>query len=355
MAGRVAPEDHEQLHHFIATSLWKTEPLEQVLAAKVDALVGGEDAHLIVDDTALPKKGECSVGVAHQYCGALGKSANCQALVSLTLARDEVPIPIALRLYLPEAWSSDRERRRKAAVPESISFRPKWQIALDEIKRVMAAGVSFGDVLADAGYGACAAFRHGLSELGLLWTVGVSADHLVFAKSVRAVVPTRPPLGRSPSRLRVSARSRKAKDVIASLGSSAFETIEWRRGTKGPLRGDFAAIRIRVADGPAALTHRRGPGDEAWLICERRGSETKYYLSNRPEHTSLRTLARSIKARWSCEQAHQQLKEELGLDHFEGRSWHGLHHHALMTMIAFAFLQHLRLRENKDSAQQPAA
>jgi SRSO17 transposase len=355
MAGRVAPEDHEQLHHFIATSLWNTEPLEQVLAAKVDTLIGGEDAHLIVDDTALPKKGECSVGVAHQYCGALGKSANCQALVSLTLARDEVPIPIALRLYLPEAWATDRERRRKAAVPESISFRPKWQIALDEIKRVMAAGVSFGDVLADAGYGACAAFRQGLSELGLLWTVGVSADHLVFAKSVRAVVPARPPLGRSPSRLRVSARSRKAKDVIASLGSGAFETIQWRRGTKGPLRGDFAAIRIRVADGPAALTHRRGPGDEAWLICERRGSETKYYLSNRPQHTSLRTLARSIKARWSCEQAHQQLKEELGLDHFEGRSWHGLHHHALMTMIAFAFLQHLRLRENKDSAQQPAA
>lgn len=183
----------------------------------------------------------------------------------------------------------------------------------------------------------------------------VSADQLVFAKSVRVVVPAPGTHGRSPSRLRVSARARKAKEVFASLGVGAFDTIQWRRGTKGPLRGDFAAIRIRVADGPAALTHRHGPGNEAWLICERRSSETKYYLSNHSESTSLRTLARCIKARWSCEQAHQQMKEEVGLDHFEGRSWHGLHHHALMTMIAFAFLQHLRLLENKDTAQQPAA
>lgn len=355
MAGRVAPEDHEQLHHFIATSTWDTEPLEQVLLSKADAMVGGSDSHLIIDDTALPKKGGCSVGVGHQYCGALGKSANCQALVSLTLARDEVPVPVALRLYLPEAWAADSERRRKAGVPEHVVFQPKWQIALDEVKRALAAGVSFGDVVADAGFGACGAFRQGLSELGLTWAVGISPDQLVFAKSVRSVVPASRPRGRPPSRVRVSARSRKAKDVIASLGAGAFEMIQWRRGTKGPLRGEFAALRIRVADGPKALTHRHGPGEQVWLVCERRSTETKYYLCNHPASTSLRALAISIKARWACEQAHQQLKEELGLDHFEGRSWHGLHHHALMTMIAFAFLQHLRLSQNKDSAQQPAA
>jgi len=363
MARRIVPDDHEQLHHFIATSTWATEPLEQVLLARADGLVGGSDAHLIVDDTSLPKKGECSVGVAHQYCGALGKSANCQTLVSLTLANNEVPVPISLRLYLPESWAQDGERRRKASVPESIVFQPKWKIALDEIRRVQAAGVAFGDVLADAGYGVCAAFRHGLSELGLTWAVGVSADQLVFAKDVRTVVPTRTGMGRPRRRVRVSAAPRKVKDVIASLGTGAFETIQWRRGTKGPLAGDFAAIRVRAADaqkvraaaGEKALTHRHGPGEEVWLVCERRRTETKYYFCNHPETVSLRTLARCIKARWACEQAHQQLKEELGLDHFEGRSWHGLHHHALMTLIALAFLQHLRLRENKDSAQQPAA
>jgi SRSO17 transposase len=363
MARRVAPADHEQLHHFIATSTWATEPLEQVLLSKADALVGGTEAHLIVDDTSLPKKGECSVGVAHQYCGALGKSANCQTLVSLTLANNEVPVPIALRLYLPEIWAQDSERRRKACIPDNVGFQPKWKIALDEIRRVLAAGVSFGDVLADAGYGVCAAFRHGLSELGLTWAVGVSADQLVFANSVRTAVPTGTGLGRPRSRERVSAPPRKARDMIASLGAGAFETIQWRRGTKGALSGDFAAIRVRAADaesvraakGEKARTHRHGPGEEVWLVCERRSAETKYYFCNHPATTSLRTLARCIKARWACEQAHQQLKEELGLDHFEGRSWHGLHHHALMTLIALAFLQHLRLSENKDSAQQPAA
>jgi SRSO17 transposase len=318
-------------------------------------MIGGPDAHLIIDDTALPKKGEHSVGVAHQYCGALGKSCNCQALVSLTLARDEIPMPIALRLYLPEAWAKDRQRRRKAAVPDTVSFRPKWQIALDELRRVLDAGVTFGDVLADAGYGACAAFRHGLSELGLTWAVGIAADQLVFPKSVRCSVPEGLPGGRPRSRVQVSARARKAKEVISSLGPRAFKSIEWRRGTKGPLRGKFAAVRIRVADGDNALAHRHGPGEETWLICEQRRTETKYYLSNHPQHTPLRKLVACIKARWSCEQGHQQLKEELGLDHFEGRSWHGLHHHAVMTMVGFAFLQQLRLSENKQKAQRSAA
>ena len=355
MASRVAPDDHEQLHHFIATSTWLTEPVEAVLLTKADALVGSAESHLIVDDTALPKKGEHSVGVAHQYCGALGKSTNCQSLVSLTLARDEIPVPISLRLYLPEAWALDADRRRKAGVPEEITFRTKWQIALDEIRRVIAAGVSFGDVLADAGYGACAAFRHGLSELGLRWAVGVPSDQLVFDPSVRVAVPRPPALGRPRTRVRVSQQPRKVRDVMAALGERAFRTTTWRQGTKGPLRGDFAAVRVRAADGDRAIGHRHGPGDEVWLVCERRRTETKYYLCNHPAQTPLKQLAVAIKARWSCEQAHQQLKEELGLDHFEGRSWHGLHHHAVMTMIAFAFLQHLRLSENKASAQQPAA
>lgn len=351
MARRQCPADKEQLHHFVATSKWETRAHERVLLEKADGLVGGPDAHLIIDDTALVKKGEHSVGVAHQYCGQLGKGANCQALVSLTLARDEMPLPVALRLYLPKAWADDAERRRKCGVPESIVFRPKWKIALDEIANVVKAGVSFGDVLADAGYGACAEFRRGVTELGLRWVVGISPDQRVYAMSTRLRPIAQSTTGR-PRKHRVpTAKPRRACDVIASLGPYALQTVQWRRGTKGMLSAEFTALRIRVADGKPVASHRHGPGEHAWLICERRSNgETKYHLSNYPADTLLDVLVVALKARWACEQAHQQMKEELGLDHFEGRSWSGLHHHALLTMIAFAFLQHLRRSENKSAA-----
>jgi SRSO17 transposase len=353
MARRQCPEDKEQLHHFVATSGWEMCEQERVLLGKAEALVGGRAAHLIVDDTALVKKGKHSVGVAHQYCGQLGKSANCQALVSVTLARDEVPVPVALRLYLPEAWTKDGARRNRCGVPETLVFRPKWKIALDEVARVVEAGITFGDVLADAGYGACANFRHGLSALGLRWIVGISPDMHVYAMSTR-VRPVATPTshrGRPRTRREATAQPRRARDVIASLGPHALWTVAWRRGTKGMLSAEFCALRIRIADSEPVIGHRHGPGDEVWLICERRsGGETKYHLSNYPPDASLEALVAALKARWSCEQAHQQMKEELGLDHFEGRSWTGLHHHALLTMVAFAFLQHLRQRENKAAA-----
>ncbi len=356
MARRHCPEDTQQLHHFVACSTWDTRVLEGVLLEKADALVGGRGAHLIVDDTALVKKGKHSVGVGNQYCGQLGKNANCQALVSLTLARDEMPVAVGLHLYLPEAWAQDAERRRRCSVPEKLAFRPKWRIALDEVKRVVDAGVTFGDVLADAGYGACAEFRQGLSALGLHWVVGISADHHVYAASARLRTMPNAWTGRPRTKRAVTAKPRLAKEVIALLGPRALQTIEWRRGTKGMLRADFAAVRVRAADGPPVLgpngaRHRHGPGEDVWLIVERRPcGETKYHLSNYPPDASLESLVAALKARWSCEQAHQQMKEELGLDHFEGRSWIGLHHHALLTMIAFAFLQHLRKRENKAAA-----
>jgi SRSO17 transposase len=352
MARRHCPEDTQQLHHFVATSNWSTCAQERVLLDKADALVGGRHAHLIVDDTALVKKGTHSVGVAHQYCGQLGKGANCQALVSLTLAQDEMPVPVALRLYLPKAWAGDVERRRKCGVPMEIGFRPKWRIALDEIERIVEAGVTFGDVLADAGYGACAEFRRELSARGLRWIVGISPDQHVYAASTRTrAVDSTAATGRPRSTREATAKPWRARDIIASLGPHALWEIQWRRGTKGMLRAEFAALRIRVADADPVVGHRHGPGDEAWLICERRSNgETKYHLSNHPAETPLDVLARKLKARWSCEQAHQQMKQELGLDHFEGRSWSGLHHHALLTMIAFAFLQHLRRLENKAAA-----
>ena len=343
---RVAPQEKEQIHHFVATSTWDTAPIEAVHADRCNELVGGPDAHLIIDDTALPKKGVHSVGVAHQYCGALGKQANCQCLVTLTLARNEVPVPIALRLYLPETWASDSERRLKARVPEDISFRPKWQIALDEIDSLLDNCVQFGDVLADAGYGSCGEFRAELSKRKLLWTVGILSTQTAYRASVKVRPPTsKRAAGRQPTRGLPTEKSLSVAKLIEELGANAIRKVTWRKGTKGPLSGRFAMMRVRPADGPRTPpTNYHLPGEDVWLIAEFRSEETKYYLSSLPATASFKTVVSAIKARWSCEQMHQQMKEELGLDHFEGRSWHGLHHHAVLAMIAFAFLQHLRLR-----------
>jgi SRSO17 transposase len=346
MAARVAPADYDQLHHFVAVGPWDEAPLEAELLAQANRLVGGPGAVLVIDDTALPKKGTHSVGVGPQYAGALGKKANCQSLVSLTLAKDEVPIPVALRLFLPDTWINDPERLQHAGVPEAFWVkRSKPEMALEELQQVMQADVSFGAVLADAGYGISAPFRQALSALGLSWAVGIPRIQKVYPADVQLVVP---PVTRGGPR-KTLVPDEDAIAAEAMLAKASWRRITWRHGTKGPLWAKFAAVRVRVADGPAVrLQGRTGqhlPGDEVWLVGEHRASgERKYYLSNLPPDATLKRLASLIKARWVCEQAHQQLKEELGLDHFEGRSWRGLHRHALMTLIAYLFLQHLRLR-----------
>jgi SRSO17 transposase len=345
---RVAPDEVEQIHHFVATSCWDTAPVEEVLWQKCDDLLGGDTSYLVVDDTGLPKKGAESVGVAHQYCGALGKQANCQVLVSLTLARDEVFVPVGLRLFLPKSWTDDRKRCDSAKVPASIVYRPKWQIALDEIDRTRAAGLSFGCVLADAGFGACAEFRHGLSKRELSWAVGILSTQNMYPEDVKVTMPPKGP-GRPRIHPKVAVSPCSAEQFIEKLGR--FRRVTWRHGTKGPLSGDFAIVRVRPADGAEAAMGVHLPGEAAWLVCERlSNSDRKYYLTSLPASASRKKIVGAIKARWTCEQGHQQMKEELGLDHFEGRSWWGLHHHALLTMIAFTFLQTLRLTENKDAA-----
>ncbi len=343
MAARLGLSGHDQLHHFISSPVWDDGPLWTALAREADRLVGGPEAVLVVDDTALPKKGTLSAGVERQYCGQLGKKASCQALVSLTLARGEVPVPVGLRLFLPERWTGDPERCAAAGVPEAeVVARSKGEIALAELDRLIAAGVRFGVVLADAGYGASAAFRHGLDKRGLTWAVGIPRTQKVYGADVRLV----PPGGRK-RRPVPDQEPREAEAVLAEL---PWRRVTWRQGSKGPLAARFAATRIRVGDGATWANNRHLPGDEVWLVGEWRSSgDRKYYLSNLSSRTSLRALAGAIKARWVCEQAHQQLKQELGLGHFEGRSWTGLHRHALMTCIAFAYLQHLRL-----TGQRPA-
>jgi SRSO17 transposase len=352
MAARLGLPGHDQLQHFVASTAWDDGPLWTVLAHEADRLVGGSGGYLVIDDTALPKKGTLSVGVARQYCGQLGKRANCQALVSLTLAQGEVPVPVGLRLFLPEEWTGDAGRCARAGVPEAaMTPASKGEIALLELDRVRAAGVRFGCVLADAGYGTSAEFRHGLDARGLRWAVGIARNQKVYDRNVQLV----PPAGRARKPV-PDKEPQTAEDVLAVL---PWRPVTWRGGTiaegdpserrtakpsRGRLAARFAAIRIRVADGAVWGNNRHLPGQEAWLVGEWRTSgERKYYLSNLPLRTSVRALAAAIKARWVCEQAHQQLKGELGLGHFEGRSWTGLHRHALMTCIAYAYLQHLRL------------
>src|ERR1035441_5583593 len=337
-----------ELREWLA-GVWDAAPLETELLIQADRLVGGSDAVLVIDDTAMPKKGKHSVGVAPQYASALGKTANCQTLVSLTLARGEVPVMVALRLFLPESWTNDRVRLKRAGVPaEYQTARTKPEIALAEIDRMMAAPVPVSCVLADAGYGMSAPFRQALTARGLAWAVGIPRHLKVYPVGVKLIWP-KAARGRPRQRHIPDILSMAAEDMLADI---KWQTISWRTGTTGKLKARFAAVRVRTADGPPQRIRDMGqqhmPSDEAWLIGEQRMSgEKKYYLANLSAKTDLRTLAATIKARWICEQAHQQLKEELGLDHFEGRSWQGLHRHALMTMIAYAFLQHRRLTKAK--------
>jgi SRSO17 transposase len=346
MAARAAEVGYDQLHHFVAAGVWDSAPLEAALLKKADGLVGDKAGFLVIDDTALPKKGDHSVGVAPQYASSLGKTANCQSLVSVTFASREVPVMVGLRLFLPESWTDDPERMERAHVPKDRQIAlTKPEIAIEEIDRVIASGARFGCVLADSGYGSSGPFRQALSERGLLWAVGLSRRQNVYPADVALIFPVAKT--RKARKYHVADQPPVAAEVL--LAKEKWQRVNWRRGTKGRLTCLFAAHRVRVADGHKhrMLDNRvqRMPGDEVWLVGERRSTgEQKYYVSNLPADTSLKMLAATIKARWICEQAHQQLKEELGRDHFEGRSWKGLHRHALMTMIAYPFLQSRRLK-----------
>ena len=270
----------------------------------------------------------------------------CQSLVSVTLASREVPVMVGLRLFLPESWTDDPTRMARARVPaDRQAARTKPEIAIEEIDRVIASGTRFGCVLADAGYGSSGPFREALSARGLLWAVGLSRRQNVYPADIALSFP----VAKTGNRRKYHVPDRPPISAELMLTGKKWKKITWRQGTKGGLTCRFAACRVRVADGHKhrMLDNRVQcmPGSEVWLVGERRSTgEQKYYVSNLPADTPIKMLAAAIKARWVCEQAHQQLKEELGLDHFEGRSWIGLHRHALMTMIAYAFLQSRRLK-----------
>jgi SRSO17 transposase len=286
------------------------------------------------------------VGVARQYCGVLGKQDNCQVAVSVSVAHELASLPAAYRLYLPETWANDRQRRRTAGVPTSVAFRPKWQIALDQIGGLQADGVPPAPVVADAGYGVITAFRDQLTAAAIPYAVGISGETTVWPPG-RA--PLRPKKyggrGRPPALVRRSPRHRPRRVLALAkhLPANAWATVTWRPGTRGAMRSRFAALRVRPAHRDE---QRAAPRAEEWLLIEwprEEAAPTKYWLSTLPPTTSRTDLVRLAKLRWRIERDYQELKDELGLDHFEGRGWRGFHHHASLCIAAYAFLAAERL------------
>jgi len=347
MAARLVPADvrstHQRMHHLVADSPWSDD---RVLSAVQDYALPVFRAHggvvaWIVDDTGIPKKGKHSVGVARQYCGVLGKQDNCQVAVSLSVANERLSLPIAYQLYLPEIWAESKPLRRKAGIPKDVIFRTKPEIALGQVRKAVGQGAPRGVVLADAGYGNTTAFRDGITSLGLTYVVGIQPTTTVWPKGEGPLPPPaaggkgRPPtlLTRDPDHQPVSVR-----DLARKVGKARLRPITWRQGTRSPLKSKFCVLRVRPAHRDYWLEAARA---EEWLLVEwpaGQNEPTKYWLSTMPAQTPLTTLVRTVKLRWRIERDYEELKDELGLDHYEGRGWRGFHHHATLCIAAYGFL-----------------
>jgi SRSO17 transposase len=347
MAARVDPRHvparHQSMHHFVADAPWDAAAVLRVAREWVlgPMVRHGPVAAWIVDDTGFPKKGQHSVGVARQYCGVLGKQDNCQVAVSVSVANEAVSLPVAYQLYLPETWASDRRRRRVAGVPDHITFQPKWQIALGQIRTLQAEGVPPAPVVADAGYGDTTGFREALTTAGLAYVVGVKKETTAWPPGQTPRPPKRwKGRGRPPTLVRRTTTHlpQSLKQVALALPPKAWRTLTWREGTRGAMRSRFARLRVRPAHRDE---ERTAPRPEEWLLIEwpwHDAEPTKYWLSTLPETMAVADLVRLAKLRWRIERDYQELKDELGLDHFEGRGWRGFHHHGALCIAAYAFL-----------------
>lgn len=351
MAARLPDGDEEGLQHFITDSPWADVPVRRRLAWRMTAEI--EPEGWIVDDTGLPKDGRFSPGVAHQYCGALGKTANCQVLVSVNAASDRASCPLQWRLFVPKSWDQDEERRRRARIPEEVRHLPKWQLALEIIDQLLGWGLRRRVVQADGGYGDITAFRTGLEERELEYVVQVKgltsarpADAVPIAPEYRG--RGRPPVPRYPE------KPSNLRDLVLAAGGGQVETVGWREGDRGPLAGQFIALRVR----PANDTQRDQDGvlPERWLLAEWPAGQdepVKYWLSNLPAQTPIVTLVRLAKLRWRVEHDYRELKQCLGLDHYEGRTFGGLHHHLTCVTVAHAFLTCCRLTRGDPDMARP--
>jgi SRSO17 transposase len=340
MAGKTAPDrmaaQHQSLLHFVGVAEWSDE---RVLTKVREMVLPSIERHgpieaWIIDDTALPKQGRHSVGVQHQYCGQLGKQANCQVAVSLSIANHHASLPVAYRLYLPKDWAHDEARRKKAHVPEAVTFKTKPQIALEQLRFARAAGIPVGAVLMDPAYGNDARLRTGVSELALSYVAGIQSTCLVWPPGAE---PRRrgKPINNTGRRDEPDLIS--VKKLALGLPKKAWRTIRWREGSADWLSSRFARVRVRAAH-PYLLPELLVP---EWLLIEWPECEakpTKYWLSTLPANVRFRKLVGLAKLRWRIERDYQELKQEVGLGHFEGRGWLGFHHHATMCIAAYGFL-----------------
>ncbi len=352
MAARVDPRHvrarHQSMHHLVANAAWDDAAVLRIARDWVltELERHGPVAAWLVDDTAFPKKGRHSVGVAHQYCGTLGKQANCQVAVTVTLANEAVSVPAAERLYLPAEWARDRTRRRLAKIPPTVTFRPKWQIALEQILALHGEHVPRAPVVADAGYGVAIEFREALTAQAIPYVLGVREDTQVWPPGVTPRPPRRRRRrGRPPRHLQDPTHQPPVR--LSTLGErlplATWSTVTWREGTRGPMRARFVALRVR----PAPAHRRQHVAPVEWVLSEWPLDEarpTKYYLSTLPDSTPLAMLVRLTHLRWRIERDYQELKDEFGLDHFEGRGWRGFHHHGALCIAAYAFLAAERAR-----------
>jgi SRSO17 transposase len=334
---------HQSLHHVVADAPWSGEAvLRWVRKYALAAMTEKEPvAAWVVDDTGLVKKGTHSVGVARQYCGQVGKPENCRVAVSLSVTTKTASLPVAWRLYLPESWAQDPERREQAGVPEEITFETKPAIALKQIRGAVEEGIPTAPVLGDEGYGNDTQFRQGVTELGLLYVLGVTSSTTVW-RPEEGPLPKKAWSGRGqrPKRLRRDAKHRTVSVLASAQGvpERAWKSITWWPGTKRQLRSRFAALRVRPAHRDEQRTE---PRRDEWLFIEWPKGETeptKYWLSTLPAETKLRDLVRLAKLRWIIEGDYEELKQESGLGHFEGRGWCGFQHHATLCIAAYGFL-----------------
>ena len=353
MAARLHPQDvrsaHQSMHHLVSTSEWSDRSLLAAVAQKVlPALTrhGKEPCFWIIDDTGFPKKGTHSVGVARQYCGQTGKTDNCRVAVSLSLATGLGSLPLSYQLYLPAEWADNPERRKAAGIPEGTGFSTKNQMAAAQIRAALAAGVPRGVILGDAAYGDDSELRDGLTERGLAYALGVRPQTAVWWGTHQPATPP-PPSSRGRPRVRVQRDAAhqpiNVRDVAKTLPAGAFCTVTWRPGTAEALSGRFARVRVVAA-------HENRARSAEWLIIEWPCGEpepTRYWLSTLAEDLSFEALVDAIKGRWRIERDYQELKQELGLGHYEGRNWRGFHHHASLCIAAYGFLILERLRSGK--------
>src|SRR5271154_2373173 len=341
-----ASAKHQSLHHFVAKAEWSDKAIMQRVREWVMPWLGAHAAeeagyYWIIDDTGFPKKGRHSVGVGRQYCGQLGKQDNCQVAVSLSIANHHASLPVAYRLYLPEDWAEDGERRRKAGVPEEISFKTKPEIALEQLRRACEAGIARGVVLMDAGYGCNTNLRTGISALALCYVAGILSQTSVWVSGTGPLPPKKwSGRGRRPKLIRRDDKHQpvSVKELALGLPKRAWRTIRWREGTAEWLSSRFARVRVRAAHHDYKLTDSR---PEEWLLIEWPKDEkepTKYWLSTLPKDIAFRALVDLTKLRWRIERDYQELKQEVGLGHYEGRGWRGFHHHATLCIAAYGFL-----------------